>query len=69
MAVLMTFVQAYNVGHVAAALRLFDPAGQWSDCDYRRGQAIGGRGEASVQQGGSSQFLENVAAVLRWLLR
>lgn len=49
-AVLVDFLRAYNAGHVARAVALFGPAGSWSDCDYRRGHAVGGRGTASLKR-------------------
>jgi hypothetical protein len=49
-AVLVDFIRAYNTGQTATALALFGPPWLWSDCDYRHGQVIGGKGIISLRQ-------------------
>ncbi len=49
-AVLIEFIQAYNAGHVSAALSLFGPPWHWSDCDYRRVVVLVGQDRASLRR-------------------
>lgn len=49
-AVLVEFFRAYNAGQVATALALFGPTWLWSDCDYRRGHVIVGKGIDSLKR-------------------
>jgi hypothetical protein len=49
-AVLVTFIRAYNAGHVRTALSLFIPYPGWSDCDYRRGVVVVGDTKASLRR-------------------
>jgi len=49
-AVLVEFFRAYNAGQMATALALFGPTWLWSDCDYRVGHVIVGKGIDSLKR-------------------